>query len=145
MLKKCTPLWREARCQVKMEKAHHLRTTFGRSSVFSWQATTKTTTRLNCTALHDTYSCSYRVQLQLHHATTPHKYNYNNNRTARQDYNTGTLRRYALQHYNITNTTPQHYNYITLQLHYNNYTTPHHTTPTSATTTTLRYTRLKLH
>ena len=29
MLKKCTPLWREARFQVKMYKAHHARTTFG--------------------------------------------------------------------------------------------------------------------
>ena len=29
MSKKCTPLWREARFQVKMYKAHHGRTTFG--------------------------------------------------------------------------------------------------------------------
>ena len=29
MSKKCTPLWREARFQVKMYKAHHVRTTFG--------------------------------------------------------------------------------------------------------------------
>ena len=29
MLKKCTPLWREAHFQVKMYKAHHARTTFG--------------------------------------------------------------------------------------------------------------------
>ena len=29
MLKKCTPLWREARFQVKMLKTHHCRTTFG--------------------------------------------------------------------------------------------------------------------
>ena len=29
MTKKCTPLWREARFQVKMYKAHQLRTTFG--------------------------------------------------------------------------------------------------------------------
>ena len=29
MLKKCTPLWREAHLQVKMHKAHHGRTTFG--------------------------------------------------------------------------------------------------------------------
>ena len=29
MLKKCTPLWREARFQVKMYKTHHSRTTFG--------------------------------------------------------------------------------------------------------------------
>ena len=29
MMKKCTPLWREAHFQVKMYKAHHARTTFG--------------------------------------------------------------------------------------------------------------------
>ena len=29
MLKKCTPLWREARFQVKMLKTPHARTTFG--------------------------------------------------------------------------------------------------------------------
>jgi len=29
MSKKCTPLWREARFEVKMYKAHHVRTPFG--------------------------------------------------------------------------------------------------------------------
>ena len=33
MSKKCTPLWREAHFQVKMYKAHHGRTTFGRCDV----------------------------------------------------------------------------------------------------------------
>ena len=33
MSKKCTPLWHEAHFQVKMYKAHHDRTTFGRSDV----------------------------------------------------------------------------------------------------------------
>ena len=33
MSKKCTPLWREAHLQVKMLKAPHARTTFGRSVV----------------------------------------------------------------------------------------------------------------
>ena len=33
MLKKCTPLWREAHFQVKMYKTHHVRTTFGGSDV----------------------------------------------------------------------------------------------------------------
>ena len=33
MSKKCTPLWREAHFQVKMYKAHQLRTTFGSSDV----------------------------------------------------------------------------------------------------------------
>ena len=33
MLKKCTPLWREAHFQVKLYKTHQLRTTFGSSDV----------------------------------------------------------------------------------------------------------------
>ena len=33
MLKKCTPLWREAHFQVKMYKTHHSRTTFGSCDV----------------------------------------------------------------------------------------------------------------
>ena len=33
MLKKCTPLWREAHFQVKMYKAHQLRNTFGSCDV----------------------------------------------------------------------------------------------------------------
>ena len=54
MSKKCTPLWREAHFQVKMYKAHHGRTTFGRCdvekvhavvarSIFSSQNVQKTT------------------------------------------------------------------------------------------------------
>ena len=35
MSKKCTPLWREAHVEVKMLKAPHVRTTFGRSDVVS--------------------------------------------------------------------------------------------------------------
>ena len=33
MLKKCTPLWREAHFEVKMRKTHHGRTTFGSCDV----------------------------------------------------------------------------------------------------------------
>ena len=33
MLKKCTPLWREAHFQVKMYKTTHVRATFGSSDV----------------------------------------------------------------------------------------------------------------
>ena len=35
MSKKCTPLWREARFEVKMYKTHHVRTTFGGSELVS--------------------------------------------------------------------------------------------------------------
>ena len=33
MSKKCTPLWREAHCEVKMHKTPHVRATFGGSDV----------------------------------------------------------------------------------------------------------------
>ena len=35
MSKKCTPFWREAHFEVKMYKAHHVQSTFGRSDVVS--------------------------------------------------------------------------------------------------------------
>ena len=35
MSKNCTPLWREAHFEVKMYKAHHVQTTFGRSELVS--------------------------------------------------------------------------------------------------------------
>ena len=35
MSKKCTPLWREAHCEVKMYKTPHARATFGGSDVVS--------------------------------------------------------------------------------------------------------------
>ena len=38
MLEKCTPLWREAHFQVKMHKAHHVRTTFGVWDVEFWKS-----------------------------------------------------------------------------------------------------------
>ena len=37
-MKSCTPMWREARFQVKMYKAHHVRTTFGSWDVEKVQA-----------------------------------------------------------------------------------------------------------
>ena len=48
MMKKCTPLWREAHLEVKMLKALHVRTTFGRST-----APRYTTTK------HYNYNCNY--------------------------------------------------------------------------------------
>ena len=62
MLKKCTPLWREAHCEVKMYKTLGVRTTFGGSDVVSLHYTTlhhttqhynhNYTTTLHYTPLH---------------------------------------------------------------------------------------------
>ena len=52
MLKKCTPLWREAHFQVKMHKIHQRRTTFGGSDVASLQDTTLQDITLHYTPVH---------------------------------------------------------------------------------------------
>ena len=62
MLKKCTRLWREAHCEVKMYKTPHVRATFGGSDVASLHYTT-----LHYTTLHST---TLQLQLRLHNYTT---------------------------------------------------------------------------
>ena len=85
MSKKCTPSWCEAHFQVKMYKAHHVRTIFGGSEVVSrgrrkglwtlskfsktWEfcsISTTTTTTLHYTPIHYT---TLQLQLQLHFTT----------------------------------------------------------------------------
>ena len=63
MLKKCTPLWREAHCEVKMYKTLGVRTTFGGSDVVSLHYTT-----LHYTTLHNTTTTT----TQLHNYTPLH-------------------------------------------------------------------------
>ena len=100
MLKKCTPLWREARFEVKMYKTHHVRTTFGGSGVekvhavvgrstFRSQNVQSTRgsdhfggsdvaslrfTTLHCIRLRYT-TLHYTTLITLHY--TPQRYNYN--------------------------------------------------------------------
>ena len=88
MMKKCTPLWREAHLEVKMLKALHVRTTFGRSTAprytttkhynyncnyyynynfsFNFEYTTTTTTTTT------TLQLQLQLQLQLHYTTPNH-------------------------------------------------------------------------
>ena len=67
MLKKCTPLWREAHFQVKMYKTPHVRATFGGSDVASpLRFTTLRYITPHSTILH---------YITLHY--TPQHYNYN--------------------------------------------------------------------
>ena len=49
MSKKCTPLWREAHFQVKMYKAHHVRTTFGRCRKSARRCGAKHISKSKCT------------------------------------------------------------------------------------------------
>ena len=66
MLKKCTPLWREAHFEVKMLKTQGVRTTFGGSDVASLHYTTLHYTTLHYTPVHST-TLHYTT---LHNTTT---------------------------------------------------------------------------
>ena len=66
MLKKCTPLWREAHFEVKILKTPGVRTTFCGSDVASLRFTTLHYTTLHYTTLHYTTLHSATLQLQLH-------------------------------------------------------------------------------
>ena len=89
MLKKSTPLWREAHFQVKMLKTPHVRTTFGRSDVVlrgrrkglcTWSKINKTWgfcssfnynhhyATPHCTPLHST-ALHYTTKITLHYTT----------------------------------------------------------------------------
>ena len=109
MSKKCTPLWREAHFQVKMYKAHQVRTTFGGSDVEKVHAIVARSTfrseNVQNTRGSDHFGrfrCGFAAS--LHYTTlryiTPH---------------------YTPLHYITLHYAPQHYNY--------NYTTTLHYTP----------------
>ena len=77
MLKKCTPLWREANFQIKMYKAPHVRATFGGSDVASLRFAslnyiTLHYIPLHYTTVHYTTLHSTTLQLQLHNYTPLH-------------------------------------------------------------------------
>ena len=92
MLKKCTPLWREAHFEVKMYKTPHVRATFGASDVASLHYTTLHYTTLHSTTLHYiTLHCTTFHYTSLHYTTLHYNYNY-----------TTTL------HYNTLHYTPLH-------------------------------------
>ena len=116
MLKKCTPLWREAHFQVKMLTTPGFRTTFGGSDVASLHYTTLHYTTLHSTTLHCT---------TLHYITRHYNYNYNY---------TTTLH-YTKSHYTTLDYITLHY----ATFHYTSlhYTTLHYTTTTQLHSTTI--------
>ena len=122
MLKKCTPLWREAYFQVKMYKTHHARTTFGGSDVEKVHAVVARSTfrsqNVKNTRGSDHF-WRFRCRFASLHYTTLH---------------------YTTLHYTTLHYTTLHY--TTLQLH--NYTPLHSTTlhHTKLHYTTLHYTTL---
>ena len=86
MSKKCMLLWREAPVQVKMFKAHHIRTTFGRSvhhkritlqyrNDTALQLQLQLQLQLRYTTLH--YTFTTLLHCTSLRSTTLHYYNYN--------------------------------------------------------------------
>ena len=140
MLKKCTPLWREARFQVKMYKTPHVRATFGGSDVPSLRFTT-----LHYTTLH--YLPLHYTTLQLHNYTTTQLHNYTTTQLHNYTPLHFTTLHYTKLHYTTLHYTPLHsttLNYTTLHyipLHYTplHYITLHYLPLHS---TTLNYTTL---
>ena len=135
VLKKCTPLWREAQFQVKMYTTLHVRATFGGSDIEKVHAVVARSTFPSQNVQNATCSrhfWRFRCRFTTLHYTPLH---------------------YAPLHY-----TTQHYNYTTTlhytKLHYTtlHYTTLHYTTLhyTALPSTTLNYitlhsTTLQLH
>ena len=172
MLKKCTPLWREAHFKVKMLKTQGFRTTFGGSDVEKVHAVVARRTfrsqnvqstrgsehfwRLRCRFASIHYTTGHYTTL---HSTTLQLHNYTPLHSTTLNYTTlhYTKLHYTTLHYTTLRSTTLHYttlHYITLHytpLHYNyNYTTTLHYTKLHYTTlhyttlhsTTLHYTTL---
>ena len=143
MSKKCTPLWREARFEVKMWKARGVRTTFGGSDVVSrarpkglWTLSKVSKTWGFCSIFN--YNHHYHNMLQYTTLKT----------TLTPSLHCTTLRSITL-HYTL-HSTPLHYTQLhAFSLHYTtlHYITFHYTTLHSTTLhyTTLHYTYTTFH
>ena len=125
MSKKCTPLWREAHFEVKMYKAHHVRTTLGGSDVEKVHAIVARSTfrsqHVKNTRGSDHF-WRFRCRFASLHYTTLH---------------------YTTLHYTPLHSTPLHY----ITQHYNYNYTPLHSTTLRYTKfyyTTLHYTTLHI-
>ena len=150
MLKKCTPLWREAHCEVKMYKTLGVRTPFGGSDVVSLHYTTLhyTTlhnTTLNYTPLHSTTLNYTPLHYTTFHYTSLHYITLHSTTTTTTQLHSTTLH-YTKLHYTTLHYTTLHYT----TLHYTtfHYTSLHDTKLHSTTlqlqlhSTTLNYTTL---
>ena len=127
MWKKCTPLWREARFEVKMLKTHHSRTTFGCSDVERVHAVVARSTfrgqNVKNTRGSDRF-WRFRCRFASLHYNTLH---------------------YTTLHYTTLHYTPQHYTtllYATLHYLPLHFTTLHYTTLHSTTLQLQNYTPL---
>ena len=126
MSKKCTPLWREARFQVKMLKKLGVRTTFGGSDVVSLHYTTLHYTPLHYAPLHYTTLHNTTTTTTQLHSTTLHYTKLHYTTLHYTTLHSTTLHyttlHYLPLHFTTLHYTPLHYNYnynYTTTLHYN--------------------------
>ena len=146
MLKKCTPLWREAHFQVKMYKTHHCRTTFVGSDVEKVHAVVARST-FECQNVKNTRGSDpfwrFRCRKSARHCGAKHISK--SKRKKKQGF--GPLLevqmslRFTTLHYITLHYTTLHYT----TLHYTTTTTTLHYTPLRSNTlncTTLHYTTL---
>ena len=128
MSKKCTPLWREAHFEVKMYKAHHVRTTFGGSDIEKVDAVVgRSTFRSQNVKITRGSDHFWRLDVASLRFTSLH--------FASLHY---TTLHYTTLHYTTLHYTTLHSTTLQLQLH--NYTTTLHYIPLDSTT--LHYTKL---
>ena len=128
MSKKCTALWREAHLEVKMYKAHHVRTIFGSSDVEKVHAVVaRSTFRSQNVKKNQGFGPLLEVQMSTLHHTTLHYITLHS-----------TTLRYTKLHYTTLHYTTLHY----LPLHF---TTLHYTTLLYTTTTTTQLHSTMLH
>ena len=149
MLKKCTPLWREAHFQVKMYKTHQVRTTFGGSDVEKVHAVVARSTfgsqNVKNTRGSDHF-WRFRCRFASLHYTTLHytTLHYTTLHYTTLHYTTLQLHNYTPLHSTTLNYTTLHY----ITLHYTplHYTTLHYTALPSTTRhySTLHSTTLQL-
>ena len=102
MSKKCTPFWREAHFEVKMNKTHHARTTFGGSDVEKVHAVVARSTfrKWKCTK-HYMFAPLLEVQMSLRRFASLHY----------------TTLHYTTLHYTTLHYTTLHSTTLQLQLH----------------------------
>ena len=152
MLKKCTPLWREAHLEVKMYKTPHVRATFGGSDVEKVHAVVARSTFRSQNAENTPASdhfwrfrCSFAWQAQriVDHfqPQPPLHYTTRHSNTLHYTTTTTTL---SLHSTTLHYTTPHSITLNDTTLHYTtfHYTTSHYTT---LHYTTLHYSTLQLH
>ena len=154
MWKKCAPLWREAHFEVKMYKAHHVRTAFGSSDVEKVHAVVARSTfrsqdvkntrgsdhfwKFRCRFASPSLHYITLHYTPLHYATLHHTTPHNTTTTTTQLHNY-TPRHSITLHYTKLHYTTLHYTTL-------HYTTLHHTTfhYTSLHYSTLHSTTLQL-